>query len=233
MGIRPPPAPPVEALPPTPAKPESRIGHGRPSGISRLSLAAPKRIASASREQAVAEPVPATSTLLPDVNRPAVVQPPKARPHSNGTTLPRTPNGRDTSAIRLAIQDIPSAIPSESVDALKVVQRLLDQAPSDLLLVVDDIVDAITMQMRVAFSDLAANTPAAILRLCKHLMQTLSAFFDNATLGRAVSQTALVGLLAELTRRLLETADDTSSEAILSLSKVRCLILSCVCHCAD
>lgn len=112
---------------------------------------------------------------------------------------------------------------ASSVDALKTVQKDIDHRASEIMPMADDLVRAVSLQMRTAFDGLDPTTSGATLRLCKHLMQTLSAFFDNRQLAKQVSKDALVVLLAELTRRLLETADNTSSEAITSLSKVKLL----------
>lgn len=109
---------------------------------------------------------------------------------------------------------------ASSVDALKTVQKDIDNRANEIMPMADDLVRAVSLQMRTAFDGLDPSTSSATLRLCKHLMQTLSAFFDNRALAKQVSKDALVGLLAELTRRLLETADNATSEAITSLSKV-------------
>ena len=97
----------------------------------------------------------------------------------------------------------------------------------------DQLTEAVSMQMRLAFDGLDASTSQAVLRLCKHLMQTLSTFFDHKQLASAVSRDALGRLLEELTRRLLETADNPASESIMSLSKVLNMVLIRIFHHAD
>lgn len=120
--------------------------------------------------------------------------------------------------------------PTASVEALKIVQRQITEDTATLAAQADQLMAAITMQMSGAFEGLHADTPQATLRLCKHLMQTLSAFFDQKTLSLAVSRESLVGLLAELTKRLLETAASEASEAISSLSKVLNMVLIRIFH---
>lgn len=120
--------------------------------------------------------------------------------------------------------------PTSSVEALKVVQRQITEDTALLAGQADQLMSAITMQMGSAFEGLNADTPQATLRLCKHLMQTLSGFFDQKTLSLAVSREALIGLLAELTKRLLETAASEASEAISSLSKVLNMVLIRIFH---
>lgn len=123
--------------------------------------------------------------------------------------------------------------PTSSVEALKVVQRQITEDTANLAGQADPLISAITMQMASAFEGLDADTPQATLRLCKHLMQTLSGFFDQKTLSLAVSREALIGLLAELTKRLLETAASEASEAISSLSKVLNMVLIRIFHNAN
>lgn len=126
--------------------------------------------------------------------------------------------------------DVLSTDPAASVDALKVVQRQISDDTATLAAQADQLMAALTMQMSSAFEGLHADTPQATLRLCKHLMQTLSGFFDQKTLSLAVSREALIGLLAELTKRLLETAASEASEAISSLSKVLNMVLIRIFH---
>jgi cytoskeleton-associated protein 5 len=117
-----------------------------------------------------------------------------------------------------------------SVEALKLIQRDIATKASSLVSIADALVVAIVGQMRYAFADLNSATSPSTLRLCKHLMQTLSGFFDDVQLSKAASQDALVELLAELARRLLETADNSKNEAISSLSKVLNMVLIRIFH---
>lgn len=139
-------------------------------------------------------------------------------------------NGQDSAA---TIASIVSADTTRSVEALKRIQSDISQQPETLLADADQLIDALTRQIPVAFDHLDADSPQPVLRLCKHLMSTLSLFFDHKTLGQAVSVDTLSPLLAELTSRLLQTADNTTSESIASLSKVLNMVLIRIFHHAD
>lgn len=105
--------------------------------------------------------------------------------------------------------------------------------PTSLLPFADRLIDAISQQTQAAFNGLDSNTPTSTLRLCKHLMQTLSGFFDHKSLGEAVSSDALTVLLAELAGRLLDTADQPTTGAVGSLSKVLNMVMIRIFHHAD
>lgn len=146
--------------------------------------------------------------------------PPSTSKHSHLTPAPIKEAPVEEAPAPVSFNQIVNQNPVSSVDALKTVQKDIDRRASEVMPMADDLVGAVTLQMRTAFDGLDPSSSSSTLRLCKHLMQTLSAFFDNRALAKEVSRDALVSLLAELTRRLLETADNTASEAIVSLSKV-------------
>jgi cytoskeleton-associated protein 5 len=116
---------------------------------------------------------------------------------------------------------------------LKDIQMEISSDPTSLIPEADHLIEVIVHQMSIAFANLDRNTPQVTLRLCKHLMQSLSAFFDHKALGQAVSPAALTLLLAELTGRLLDTADKPETEAISSLSKVLNMVLIRIFHHSD
>lgn len=105
--------------------------------------------------------------------------------------------------------------------------------PTSLLPFADRLIDAISQQTSAAFNGLDMDAPTTTLRLCKHLMQTLSGFFDHKTLGEAVSAEALAVLMAELAGRLLDTAGQPAAGAVGSLSKVLNMVLIRIFHHAD
>ncbi|OAV98650.1 hypothetical protein, variant [Puccinia triticina 1-1 BBBD Race 1] len=119
------------------------------------------------------------------------------------------------------IGEILSSDDIRSTDALKSIQADIAEQPDTLISTADAIVDVISTQMKIAFENLDVSTPPMKLRLCKHLMQTLSTLFDR------------IGILAQLTQRLQETADNPSSEHITSLSKVLNMVLIRIFHNAD
>lgn len=122
---------------------------------------------------------------------------------------------------------------AESVEALKRVQKTIIENSEALITQATPLISAMSAQMTFAFEGLDQNTPQPTLRLCKHLMQTLSGFFDHRNLSLAVSKAALATLLGELTKRLLETADSGASDAIVSLSKVLNMVLIRIFHNSD
>lgn len=122
---------------------------------------------------------------------------------------------------------------AKCADVLKRVQSAIASAPDTLVPEADNLVEIVTLKMGLGFDELDASASQAKLRLCKHLMQTLTAFFDHRTLGQAVSADRLTALLAELTGRLLDTAEKPESDAISSLSKVLNMVLIRIFHNAD
>lgn len=150
-----------------------------------------------------------------------------ARPRSRAPSAKPEPRHVSSSATQkpITFDSIVDEDSAASVDALKTVQRDIDHRASEIMPMADDLVRAVTLQMKTAFDGIDPSISSANLRLCKHLMQTLSNFFENRSLAREVSKEALVGVIAELTRRLLETADNPDSEAIVSLGKV--------CYCTE
>lgn len=133
----------------------------------------------------------------------------------------------------LSLSEVTSQDHGVSIDALKRLQKAISEQPNELISLADDIITALSSQMRYGFDGLETVGNSSGIRLCKHLMQTLSGFFDNPALGRAVSRDHLVTLLAELTRRLLETSSIDPSEAIASLGKVLNMILIRIFHNSD
>lgn len=194
----------------------SRIGIGKPSGVSRLSLSTARRVPSASGlRQPATKPVVADDAQEADESPFVVASEVQSRPSTATSSHFSHSHERDGQ-----IDDITSSNPSVSVDALKRVQRDMDKLPTELIGCIDQILEAVTIQMRLAFDGLDNNTPPSVFRLCKHLMQTLTTLFDNVGLSKAVSRSTLELLLAELTRRLLETAEHPHNEQISSLHKV-------------
>lgn len=193
------------------------------------------------------------STLLPPA--PSLLKPSGLKPRgipraSTSTASSRTVSG-GTSSTSLydeendhpspsSITSIPDLVASavtndlaRSAEIFKRLQAKITSSPDALIPEADHLIEVIVEQMGVAFSDIGKNTPQSKLRLCKHLMQTLSAFFEHKALGHAVSADFLTLLLAELTGRLLDTSENSESEAISSLSKVLNMVLIRIFHHAD
>ncbi|GAA5944540.1 Stu2p [Sporobolomyces koalae] len=168
-----------------------------------------------------------------------ITAPTSSRIASNPSSIASTAF-TDDDLMSESVTDMPSLIDAlgtddfaTCADVLKMITREVTKNSEHVLLHADALIDAITLKMELGFTDLSAETPPAQLRLCKHLMQTLSAFFDKRTLSQQVSKMPLTGLLADLTGRLLDTADNPASEPIQSLSKVLNMVLIRIFHHAD
>ncbi|KAK4696398.1 cytoskeleton-associated protein 5, partial [Phenoliferia sp. Uapishka_3] len=239
----PPPVP--KALTPTPAAAVSGLGLAQPrsklGAVSRIGGARPLSVYSqggaAGGESSIASPraIP-TRQGIPRVSgvgsgipaRQSLLAPRRDRDSHEDSGIPLT---------RLEVQALVDLIRTNDVakcvEVLKQLQREISTQSNLLVNQADDIIDAITQQMSLAFTDLNGSSPQSVLRLAKHLMQTLSAFFDHKNLGQAVSTAALTSLLAELTGRLLDTAENPETDAISSLSKVLNMVLIRIFHHSD
>jgi cytoskeleton-associated protein 5 len=230
----------------TPKRAHSRQSMSRPdSRVETSRLGASSRLpgpASALRRQS-ALPGPSDQASRRNSQLPSTIQPVHS-PEQAFTNLPiermvtdeRAPQHRARSASIEAHGPFAAVISrntAQSVDALKVVQRRIAEDTQALIEQADALMEALTAQMAFAFQGLDKGTSQETLRLCKHLMQTLSSFFDQKALSLAVSKASLVKLLGELTKRLLETADSGASEAIVSLSKVLNMVLIRIFHNSD
>lgn len=185
------------------------------------------------RNNSISKPHSGLNHSVSRLDPPLVLRPPQHR--TEGMVPSSSLDAAVSNAINYsgAIEEILSSDDVRSTDALKAIQADIAQQPDTLIPSVDSIVNAISTQMKIAFENLDASTPSLRLRLCKHLMQTLSTFFDRIQLATAVSKDSLVGVLAQLTQRLQETADNPASEHITSLSKVLNMVLIRIFHNAD
>ena len=101
------------------------------------------------------------------------------------------------------IAQITSGEPQPSIDALKSLDRYLTQSPQVVLPDIERLVNAITLQVRLAYSQVDPRQPATT-RLCKHLVNALVLLFSNRDLAGAVPRNSLHHLLQELASRLLD-----------------------------
>lgn len=101
------------------------------------------------------------------------------------------------------ISQITNGDPQPSIEALKQLDKLLNSKPELILPDIEALVNAITLQVRLAYSAVDGRSPA-ITRLCKHLVNALVLLFSNKELAGAVSLDALHHLLEELAHRLLD-----------------------------
>ncbi|BGP14170.1 hypothetical protein JCM10213_002469 [Rhodosporidiobolus nylandii] len=249
-GLRPPsdrlPAP----LSPSPAPGANGLGLAQPRAIPRPG-GIPSRL---QRPQSIALPSTSAESNGGSTPRKGAVPPPsglagpgfasKLAAPSAHRAPPNAANPRHFSDEDLIMSETATDIPSlidaletddftTGADVLKLITREITKNSEHVEAYSDQLIDALTARMELGFTNLTAETSPSQLRLCKHLMQTLSAFFDKRTLSAQVSRLPLTGLLADLTGRLLDTADNPASEPIQSLSKVLNMVLIRVFHNSD
>ncbi|BGO97975.1 Protein STU2 [Rhodotorula toruloides] len=205
---------------------QGRGGIPRPAGI-------PSRLA---RPASAAEGSTPRKMMPPPTSRFGAPAQTTSRPASSASFAPFTEDdlaAETVSDLSMLLEALDTDDFGECADVLKSITREITSNAENVLLHADALIDAATAKMELGFTSLSAATSPAQLRLCKHLMQVLSAFFDKRTLSQQVSRLPLTGLLADLTGRLLDTADNPVSEPIQSLSKVLNMVLIRIFHNAD
>lgn len=215
-------------------RPLSMLGSKVPAkGIPRMGLARTSAPPATTEEAESKSSPPSRVPAIRGIPRPSstIGLPARSIPTSRSSEIP-SPQQASTSTTGL-IQSIVVDDTAKSTEALKQVQQLIATRPESLLRNADELIEALVRKMSVAFSGLDSDTSLPLLRLCKHIMQTLSHFFDNKSLGQSVSSDALTILLAELAGRLLDTAENQASKAIASLSKVLNMVLIRIFHHAN
>ncbi|TPX49741.1 hypothetical protein SeLEV6574_g01287 [Synchytrium endobioticum] len=118
-------------------------------------------------------------------------------------------------SLDLLITQITTGDPVQKVDALKHVEKLLTRLSDDVSEYVDELVSAITLQIRIV---LTAGDPN-MSRLCKQLMNVLVQIFSYPTLAKKLSQNNLKTCVKELLRRLVDPTLPTSEQGA-GLAKV-------------
>ncbi|CAB4441999.1 unnamed protein product [Rhizophagus irregularis] len=91
----------------------------------------------------------------------------------------------------------------QSIEALKELDKQLNTSPESIIRNVDELVNALAIQLRISYTQLKPQSPS-LIRLCKHLVNALVLLFSNKDLASAVSQDSLDRLLSELAHRLLD-----------------------------
>ncbi|GAA5910305.1 hypothetical protein JCM6882_003246 [Rhodosporidiobolus microsporus] len=241
-GLRP---PSNVAAPSSPSPAAGSNGFGQPRALPRPGgvpsrLQRPQSVALGGHQDAngaAAAPAPRAGLSAPGFA--SKLAPPSSRVPSASSAIP-APMFTEDDLMAETASDLPSLIDAletddftTSADVLKLITREITKNSEDVHLFADQLIDALTSRMELGFTNLGSDTPPAQLRLCKHLMQTLSAFFDKRALSQQVSRLPLTALLADLTGRLLDTADNPASEPIQSLSKVLNMVLIRIFHNSD
>ncbi|CAG8557067.1 17160_t:CDS:10, partial [Dentiscutata erythropus] len=105
--------------------------------------------------------------------------------------------------VEVAISKIMSFEHQQSIEALKELDKHLNNSPESIIPYVDELVNALTIQVRMSYTQLDPQSQT-LVRLCKHLVNALVLLFSNKNLALAVSQESLERLLSELAHRLLD-----------------------------
>ncbi|CAG8638343.1 14946_t:CDS:10, partial [Gigaspora margarita] len=105
--------------------------------------------------------------------------------------------------VEVAISKIMSFEHQQSIEALKELDKHLNNSPESIIPYVDELVNALTIQVRMSYTQLDPQSQV-LVRLCKHLVNALVLLFSNKNLALAVSQESLERLLSELAHRLLD-----------------------------
>jgi cytoskeleton-associated protein 5 len=109
----------------------------------------------------------------------------------------------ETAMIDFIINQITDTDTDMSINALKHLEKTLSTSSQSLGPYVDDIVSAVTVQIRLSF--LAADIgDQNISRLCKHLVNLLVQMFSDAELSASIMREPLFQCVKELLNRLLD-----------------------------
>lgn len=196
-----------------------RIGGRSQIGKPRTSAAGPQR--STRSVQSIPEPEPMEDVIddyghkAPEQvayrNQPEVRQvrsqqfgyhqPPQAQQQQQTPPIQQFTSQEDI--VDYLIAQITSGDPQPSIDALKNLDKYLAQSPQLVLPDIERLINAITLQVKLAYSTIDPRQPSTT-RLCKHLVNALVLLFSNKELACAVPQDALHHLLQELAHRLLD-----------------------------
>ncbi|KAJ3077818.1 Microtubule-associated protein, microtubule dynamics during spindle orientation, partial [Quaeritorhiza haematococci] len=111
---------------------------------------------------------------------------------------------RDHIVIEYIVTQITSGEVFQSIEAVKQLEAVVKNSPHTVEPYVDDIVSAVTIQIRIAFTAGDVTTSPNVARLCRHLVNVLVQLFSDANLAKALSQDPLHQCMQELLNRLLD-----------------------------
>ncbi len=120
------------------------------------------------------------------------------------TTTTLVSNG-SSMQISTIIGNILTEDPDRSVDALKRVQQKLERTPGEMQPYVQDLIEAVHIQLQQIFASPDSLSNMKTFRLTKHLVQTLSNFCDHSELVEEVNPENMMILLEQLSIGLLRT----------------------------
>lgn len=110
---------------------------------------------------------------------------------------------RGEAAMDYLVTQITSDDASQSIDALKQLEKALHGPLDPIVPHINDLVNAHTLQIRLAYTGLEQRNNSTT-RVCKHLVNSLVSIFSNKQLASKVQSDPLYNLLHELASRLLD-----------------------------
>lgn len=110
---------------------------------------------------------------------------------------------RGEAAMDYLVTQITSDDASQSIDALKQLEKALHGPLDAIIPHINDLVNAHTLQIRLAYTGLEQRNNSTT-RVCKHLVNSLVSIFSNKQLASKVQSDPLYNLLHELASRLLD-----------------------------
>ncbi|KAJ3398578.1 Microtubule-associated protein, microtubule dynamics during spindle orientation [Chytriomyces hyalinus] len=114
-------------------------------------------------------------------------------------------NMGDSLMIDFLVTRVTAADATQSIDALKRLEKLIVGQPDQIISYIDQIVNAITLQVRLAFSASDLTTPMAS-KLCKVPLNVLVVVFSSPAISKAISRPSLYQCVQEMLNRLLDPA---------------------------
>ena len=115
-----------------------------------------------------------------------------------------TPEDRAFSvSMDVIMAQVISTDPAMAIDGVKQLEKIIATTPDAALPHVNEIVPALTLQIRLAFTA-SDVTSAGVSRLCKHLINVLVQIFSVPDLARALEKGQLHTCIYELLHRLLD-----------------------------
>jgi cytoskeleton-associated protein 5 len=101
------------------------------------------------------------------------------------------------------VAQITSADAYQSIDALKQLEKMLSTSYQSVSSHIDEIVSAITLQVRIAFTAADVTSPGTG-RLCKHLVNVLVQTFSISELAKSLTRDSVFHCMQEVLHRLLD-----------------------------
>ena len=129
---------------------------------------------------------------------------------SNPSASPLRPRQAATSQSEYVLDYLLAQITSgdifQSIDALKHLEKNIISQPELVKQQINPLVNAITLQVRLAFTSpgMASAETNTLVRLCKHLVNSLIQIFSNVEFALAMSRETMHQLLSELLTRLVD-----------------------------